>query len=635
MSLKKNYFKYIYESELLENLFNFYGFSLNNPFYNRIRRQSYEKLKFFKKKDKSEFIDYIASILIEPTEVSLERKKYGEFYTPLSVVDYILDGINYTESNLSIINKKLIDLSCGAGIFLIRATERLKHSILNKMGLKDFDGTSVNSLKKIIGIIKQNIFGVDINPFACILAQLGMVGILFDIFSIIKEKDPSYNIPIFNIQNKNALLLELREQYDFIVGNPPYVFIRDIPEDHKKLIKRLPLNTKVGQYDYYQIFLELGIRLLKEKGFLGYIIPDSILALSNRRVVRKFIIETTSIKEIFHTGSRFPELAVSNIIIILQKELSEILRMENLIRIKIHLKEKKIIKIPQKFFKLNSYEFLIHLNEIDLKIIEYLKNNFPNIEELNKKGDFLFDLRRGVELGKKGYIVFCKNCKKYIPLPRISVCPECGNKIESFKIETIIFDGEIKGDLKNKNLLPFLKGINRYRIIDTAYIDISKKGINYKDLSIYRDRIIIRQLSQNNLICATYYKNTLLSSQSFYNLKIIKSKIKEFNNLYLLGLLNSILMSYFFIKCFGSYKKLFPRILIEKIKILPIKIPESSEDKEKAEMISRMVEQILEIAENTGNVDNEIQAKIDSLIFDLYEIKDKERKYISNFMKNL
>ena len=94
------------------------------------------------------------------------------------------------------------------------------------------------------------------------------------------------------------------------------------------------------------------------------------------------------------------------------------------------------------------------------------------------------------------------------------------------------------------------------------------------------------------MICATY-NDSATTSQSYYNLKVKKSPISEFNEMYLLGLLNSQPLSYYFIKSFGSYKKLFPRILIEKLRSLPIKVPESKEERSLANKIINFVKKIM------------------------------------------
>ncbi|MFX1388073.1 MAG: TaqI-like C-terminal specificity domain-containing protein, partial [Promethearchaeota archaeon] len=115
------------------------------------------------------------------------------------------------------------------------------------------------------------------------------------------------------------------------------------------------------------------------------------------------------------------------------------------------------------------------------------------------------------------------------------------------------------------------------------------------------------------------------------NLKINQSPISEFNNFYLLGLFNSLLFSYFFIKSFGTYKKLFPRILIEKIKDFPIKVPISNKEKENTKKI---IENVKLLLKNPDELDH-LQESIDLLVFDLYQISENNRKYIMNYMKTL
>ncbi|MHA1292619.1 MAG: hypothetical protein ACTSQJ_08140, partial [Promethearchaeota archaeon] len=98
---------------------------------------------------------------------------------------------------------------------------------------------------------------------------------------------------------------------------------------------------------------------------------------------------------------------------------------------------------------------------------------------------------------------------------------------------------------------------------------------------------------------------------------------------------NSKLLSYYFIKSFGSYKKLFPRILIEKINILPIKIPESNTEREFAQKIIELTKNLLKNNFQEKNKIEQIQNEIDSYIFNLYQINYEDRNYIVNYMKSL
>ncbi len=560
-----------------------------------------------------------------------ERKTLGEFYTPNQIVNYILEAVGFSYDK-KIENKKLVDISCGSGSFLVQVIRILINWCYKVHKVRENSCSTSERARFIVSRVKQNVYGIDINPLACILCQIHIHFILFELLKDIRIEDNGYRLPFFNIKHSNAFTMTETDQFDFVVGNPPYLFIRDISEDQKQIIRENKFYTNKGQYDYYQIFIELGIRFLKNNGLLGFIVPDSLLALSNRLIIRKFIYNNTKIKEIYYIGPSFEESVVSNIIIILEKEKNVNNREKNWVDIKtIELQQNKIF---QDSFKNWDFKFLIHLDDTDISILNDLKNNNPKLNELITNEDFKILLSRGVELTKTGEIIFCSECQKFYPLPKKDLtCPTFNHTLRREHIEKIILDSvpiEDKGTFKL-----FIYSLNRYQIKEYKYINITKKGINYKDLEIYKDRIIIRQLNQNNLICATYDKDFSLTSQSFYNLKIVKSQIKEFNNKYLLGVINAKLLSFYFIKSFGSYKKLFPRILIEKIKDLPIKIPESDKEKDVASKIIKKVEIMLQSAEDKSSRYNRIEEEIDSLVYDLYDIPDSNRLHILTFLNHL
>jgi len=634
----QDFIDYLEKENIIRNLKQFYkvGFKehKNHIFLHRI----IENLNSFDNGEKTIkdtiFSEYyklnfdLISRIYEKARNHKEKKEFGEFYTPISIVKYILDAIDYNSLN-NIETKKIIDFNCGSGSFIIQAIRVLIERCLKVYRRETIYELTVEEAKEIILKVKMYIFGIDINPIACILCQINIYYTLFELFKLIVTFEPTYSLPLFNIKNFDTLLIHTKETYDYVVGNPPYLFIRDIPIGQRKIIEASNFETNKSQYDYYQIFMELGIKFLKMGGKLGYIVPDSLLALSNRSILRKYIYDNTKIKEIYHTGRKFSDPVVSNIIIILEKEDNISERKNN--QIKLKLSNQYEGNIPQNIIENWGYKFLIHLNQKDIMILEHLNVNFLKLKDLTRKYNIKLILGRGVELTKTGKIIFCEECSKYLPIPHKKLkCNICNSSLNEKNIENIIYE-TIPSNTIKENYHLFIYSISRYQITQYKYIDTSKDGINYKDFSLYEDRIIIRQLSQNNKICATYDKNLSLTSQSLYNLKIKEATIPEFNNFYLLGLLNSMLFSYFFIKSFGTYKKLFPRILIEKIKDFPIKIPISNEEKKK---VKKIIENAKFLLENFNKYKH-LQESIDLLVFDLYGISENHRKYIINYMKTL
>ena len=622
--------KFLIDKGIISNLIKRYEIDLKDNVVNDFIHNMVKNLTKIESKEISN-LDMLAKSY-EKIIPHSQRKTMGEFFTPIQIVDYILKRVGYTEQQ-DIENKKLIDLSCGSGSFLIRAMKVLLEKLRKQIKSKENSELTPKQAKEIINKIKANISGIDINPIACILCQINFYYTLFELIKIILETDKDYKIPVFNIFNRDTLQFDFNDKYDYVVGNPPYLFIRAVPKDYRKLIEKLPLETNKGQFDYYQLFTEIGIQILKQNGLFGYIIPDSLLVLSNRKILRKYISDSTKIREIYYMGPQFEDPIVSNIIIILQKESDETKRLTNLIQIKHQKKRIEPSKIKQKIIEKWNYRFLINLNDQDREIIEFLNINFPEFNDLNVNPNFKIDIWRGVELGKNGKVIFCNTCNKYFPLPKNNyICKECKSELSKDTIESIIIKST-KGDLK-KNYKPFLYSINRYQVKDLKYIDTTKQGINYKELNRYKNRVIVRQLAQNSLICATYDKDSL-TSQSLYNLKILKSPITEFNNYYLLGLLNSQLLAFYFIKSFGSYKKLFPRILIENLKGLPIVVPKTDIEKKISKEIIILVKTILKLDKFDTEHYTNLQNKINSLVFDLYRITNEQRNYISDVLKNL
>jgi len=628
-----NFKEFLEREEIIEQLKNKY---LGGTAYNNFEKILDEIIqKFFKlNPDEHELkIGDLFGTLYQNVISRETRKNLGEFYTPPKIVNYILFNVGYEPFN-DISRKKVMDLSCGSGSFLIQVVDHLITCLLFKNNINSIDNLSPVDALKIMESIQENIYGIDINPLACILCNLNLIYSTYKILRKINNSINNFNYLGFKIFYGDTLKFKFQEKFDFIIGNPPYLFIRDIPLSRRKLIENLKLNTNIGQYDYYQIFLEIGIKLLNENGMLGYIIPDSILALSNRKRIRKYITENTNIKKICLINEAFKNSSVSNVILILQKVMDENARNSNVIQIEL-LKDGllKMNQLIQENIKKMDYEFLVHLTEKDIEIMYFLKSKFPKLEDIINDIQFDIILSRGIELGKEGNIIYCNNCKKYMPLPRKGLkCIHCQKELNKENIENILLNKVSNKDKMDKNIVPFLVSMNRYKINEYKYIKLNYPGINYKNLEIYKHRIIIRQLNQKNLICATHNKFSL-TSQSYYNLKIVKSPIKEFNNYFLLGIINSRLISYFCFKAFSSYKKLFPRLLIERIKKIPIMIPKTPYEKKIALDIIKKVKSILNLYKNERFGKNLVNAKnldmeLDNLIFKLYNIDENSQKFI-------
>lgn len=162
------------------------------------------------------------------------KKKTGTYYTPPSLVEFILNEklpIGKREKNY---NVKILDPSCGSGIFLVESFKRLvkRYENKHKEKLTDF-----SKLKKLL---KDNIFGIELHPEAIKVAAFSLYLALVDnldpktLWQNKKHRLPNLiNNPTDETIKKQGKNLFCRDtilknneieavQFDLIIGNPPF-----------------------------------------------------------------------------------------------------------------------------------------------------------------------------------------------------------------------------------------------------------------------------------------------------------------------------------------------------------------------------------------------------------------------------
>ena len=188
-----------------------------------------------------------------------DRKTNGAFFTPSYIVDYIIETVNPQYNN------KVIDLSCGSGAFILGL---LKYYVSNHK-------------KTVIQCIKDNIYGVDILDYN--IKRCKLLIVLFGLIhnEIVVEED-------INIHVADSLKKKWEMKFDVVVGNPPYVKFQDLDENVRDYLLNKWETTKLGTYNLYFAFFELGLKVLKENGKLGYITPNNYFTSLSGEYLRAF-----------------------------------------------------------------------------------------------------------------------------------------------------------------------------------------------------------------------------------------------------------------------------------------------------------------------------------------------------------
>jgi len=250
-----------------------------------------------------------------------ERKMLGEFYTPTAIVDLILDSVGYTPNNrIETEGYDLLDPACGSGTFLVRAANRLLDR-LDRKGVPPEDALEV---------VRERLHGFDINPFACHIAEMNLLFQVIDLYRDVKEENPDYTLGRFHIyqtdslrseevqgsltahhssevqrqyheERQQAAQMKSRNDYDVVVGNPPYVRIQNIPDGPAK-DDYDDYSTAHYNYDIYVLFLERAADWLAEGGTLGFITSNKFIRNRYGEKIRQFIIQNYQPRELINFG---------------------------------------------------------------------------------------------------------------------------------------------------------------------------------------------------------------------------------------------------------------------------------------------------------------------------------------------
>ena len=91
----------------------------------------------------------------------------------------------------------------------------------------------------------------------------------------------------------------LSEQFDTIIGNPPYVRFQDVAVDTRK---RLKSELFDGRSNLFLFFIEKCVRHLKPGGELVFIVPRELIKLTAAKKLNAWLYEQGSITHFYETG---------------------------------------------------------------------------------------------------------------------------------------------------------------------------------------------------------------------------------------------------------------------------------------------------------------------------------------------
>lgn len=394
-----------------------------------------------------------------------KHKILGQVFTPKWIVNEILDLIDYQGSK--ILDKYILEPSSGDGAFLNEIVKRYIESCKN------------NHLQN--NIIKERlekyIFAVELDEteYKKSIANLNYLVLQFGI-------NEQVNWKIFN-ENTLDFYKNYIGFFDYVVGNPPYIRIHNLDLTTREILKN-EFQFSKGTIDIYLSFYEMGFKLLKEDGYLGYITPNSFLHNSSYQSFRDYLKREKTLKTLidFKANKIFKGFSTYTAITIFRKNnKSDFFEYKELIIDKIELKNK---------INFNS------LSKLDWSFTDVENENFLRNLEKDKNStvkDF-FDVQYGfATLRDKIFI------QKTIPFDDNLVYFN-GSLIEKGLLKKVVKGSKYKGfvDENEKIIFP-------YELIDNRYIPITEDKLKKQYPKTYqyflknRDELERRDLNKETI----------------------------------------------------------------------------------------------------------------------------------------
>ena len=565
------------------------------------------------------------------------RKAGGVYYTPEYIVDYIvkntvgkkIEGLTPEE----IKKIKIVDPACGSGSFLLGAYSYIlnyhfkwySQDKKDKAYKADYyinkDGELKVSLEKRGDILRNNIFGVDIDKEATEVAIMSLYLKMLDDGFDKGEKDlffiKGHVLPDMtgNVKCGNSLIgtdyfegkldFDIEEMkeikpfdwdkefadifknggFDCVIGNPPYLklTVNNTSDVVIKYYEELYKSYSGGSSkNLFQLFLERTIFL--SSSMFSFIVPESLLTTDSNGVIRKLLIDSFNVNSLVKFNHFvFEDATIGTTIIVGEKN--------GVGRTKYFLMDQ------------NVNNTLVH--EIDL----------PNSKE---SWDVSMDV-----VSKSIFIKILQKSKML------------GDFVEMSKGMVVKNRNNILTQHPTTNSLPFLLGncmskyyyhYDKYAVYGELEIIGGTRDYNKQTIT---PRLLIRRTGSN--LCATYSDKIELVESTIYILRSETLNLK-----YVLGLLNSKLLTYYLTKKLITNSQGFPQILMGQLEQLPIVVVND----ENQSNISSLVDQMLQTQKDSHNAKSEadkklyeqkismIDKKIDELVYNLYGLTEDEIKIV-------
>lgn len=186
---------------------------------------------------------------------------------------------------------KIIEPSFGSGHFLIEIIS----CIIDECREERLTDEEISEL------LANNVWGYEIDETFYNQAMRNIDALFIKLhFNFVSEFRHLYNSNSFDCTEDN---------FDLVIGNPPYVRIQNLDSNSKEILKGLKRTS--GNTDLYLMFIDFYLDKLSEFGEFIFVVPNSLGKSKSAKVVRDWMFENGTISYFdFEDMQIFPKVSV-------------------------------------------------------------------------------------------------------------------------------------------------------------------------------------------------------------------------------------------------------------------------------------------------------------------------------------
>lgn len=458
-----------------------------------------------------------------------------------------------------------------------------------------------------------------------------------------RDRIATFELNTLNPSNKMSTLSFWKEFFQkkdigMVISNPPWG--SKIWQTTKELSDN-GFTLASGQYDSYELFIEMMIESAANNTYFIFIVPDSIF-LHEHKQLREFILKKTKI----HLLSRLGEGFFKNVyrgtcVMVLEKNNSRSNHTVQCMRLNKEWRNKVLKKNVslEKVFNMLSHpvkqdRFLQNrekLFDIDILDNETAIQKIDTIDKIDLSHYFISG--RGVEISKSGKIFICDKCKSANPIPRKSnhINCKCGHTfdIQNKDIEQIITTKNIKSSV------PLLVGedIQRYSCKAKRYLKKDIKGIQYKKPEIFQRKKLLIRKTGIGIKAAIDTSGAYTNQVVFHYIAKEEKHVPDFITEYVQAVLSSrVLMAYYLQKYGDNEWRSHPYITQKVISQLPI--PDITKNKKSFDLAQKIAQNVKRMNNSTLKEKNKMDIEIEKLVVKLFDLSNKDCKWVIQTLKD-